>query len=162
MANVEAIRILVGIIGNVISFFLFTSPIPKFVKSIQQKSVGEFKPDPYIATLLNRAMWLFYGMPIVNSDSLLVIAINDTRFLIELVYIAIFFTYSSGKKRRNIMFALLVEAAFVAIVVFITLHFFHTTKDRSMIIELLSIVFNIIMYASPLTFMVCILCVYAY
>ncbi|XP_050123168.1 bidirectional sugar transporter SWEET5-like isoform X2 [Malus sylvestris] len=155
MANVEAIRILVGTIGNVISFFLFTSPIPTFVKSIKQKSVGEFKPYPYIATLLNCAiLWSFYGMPIVNPDSLLVIAINGTRFLIELVYIAIFFTYSSGKKRRNIMFALLVEAAFVAIVVFITLHLFHTTKDRSMIIELLSIVFNIIMYASPLTFMV--------
>ncbi|XP_068307391.1 bidirectional sugar transporter SWEET5-like [Pyrus communis] len=153
MANVEAIRILIGVIGNVISFFLFTSPVPTFVKIIKQKSVGEFKSDPYIATLLNCAMWSFYGMPIVHPDSLLVITINGTGFFIELVYIAIFFTYSSGKNRRNIIIALLVEATLFAIVVFITLHFFHSTKDRSMIIGLLSIVFNIIMYASPLTVM---------
>ncbi|KAL6269894.1 hypothetical protein ACE6H2_026805 [Prunus campanulata] len=156
MVNVETIRIIVGIIGNVISFFLFTSPFPTFVKIIKQKSVGEFKADPYVATLLNCAMWCFYGMPFVHPDSVLVITINGCGFVIELIYIAIFLTYSSNAKRvsnttKKILIALLVEVIFFAVVVFVTLHFFHTTKGRSMIIGILCIVCNIIMYASPLT-----------
>ncbi|PQQ06108.1 bidirectional sugar transporter SWEET5-like [Prunus yedoensis var. nudiflora] len=153
MVNVEAIRIIVGIIGNVISFFLFTSPFPTFVKIIKQKSVGEFKADPYVATLLNCAMWSFYGMPFVHPDSVLIITINGCGFVIELIYIAIFLTYSSNAKRRRILIALLVEVILFAVVVFVTLHFLHTTKGRSMIIGILCIVCNIIMYASPLTIM---------
>ncbi|XP_008237119.1 PREDICTED: bidirectional sugar transporter SWEET5-like [Prunus mume] len=153
MVNLEAIRIIVGIIGNVISFFLFTSPFTTFLKIIKQKSVGEFKADPYVATLLNCAMWSFYGMPFVHPDSVLVVTINGCGFVIELIYIAIFLTYSSNAKRRWILIALLVEVIFFAVVVFVTLHFLHTTKGRSMIIGILCIVFNIIMYASPLTIM---------
>ncbi|KAI5313855.1 hypothetical protein L3X38_043031 [Prunus dulcis] len=152
MVNLEAIRIIVGIVGNVISFFLFTSPFTTFLKIIKQKSVGEFKADPYVATLLNCAMWSFYGMPFVHPDSVLVVTINGCGFVIELIYIAIFLTYSSNAKRR-ILIALLVEVIFFAVVVFVTLHFLHTTKGRSMIIGILCIVFNIIMYASPLTIM---------
>ncbi|CAL9021551.1 unnamed protein product, partial [Prunus brigantina] len=151
--HLEAIRIIVGIIGNVISFFLFTSPFTTFLKIIKQKSVGEFKVDPYVATLLNCAMWSFYGMPFVHPDSVLVVTINGCGFVIELIYIAIFLTYSSNAKRRRILIALLVEVIFFAVVVFVTLHFLHTTKGRSMIIGILCIVFNIIMYASPLTIM---------
>ncbi|VVA21990.1 PREDICTED: bidirectional sugar transporter [Prunus dulcis] len=152
MVNLEAIRIIVGIIGNVISFFLFTSPFTTFLKIIKQKSVGEFKADPYVATLLNCAMWSFYGMPFVHPDSVLVVTINGCGFVIKLICIAIFLTYSSNAKRR-ILIALLVEVIFFAVVVFVTLHFLHTTKGRSMIIGILCIVFNIIMYASPLTIM---------
>ncbi|BBH09257.1 Nodulin MtN3 family protein [Prunus dulcis] len=137
---------------NVISFFLFTSPFTTFLKIIKQKSVGEFKADPYVATLLNCAMWSFYGMPFVHPDSVLVVTINGCGFVIKLICIAIFLTYSSNAKRR-ILIALLVEVIFFAVVVFVTLHFLHTTKGRSMIIGILCIVFNIIMYASPLTIM---------
>ncbi|XP_062025537.1 bidirectional sugar transporter SWEET5-like [Rosa rugosa] len=153
MVNTDAIRTVVGIIGNVISFGLFTSPIPTFVKIIKDKSVGDFKADPYVATLLNCAMWSFYGLPIVHPDSLLVVTINGAGFFIELIYVSIFLLYSPAQKRRKIISALLVEAIFFAVVVFITIHVFHTTKDRSMIIGILCIVFNIIMYASPLTVM---------
>ncbi|KAH0982283.1 hypothetical protein GBA52_009460 [Prunus armeniaca] len=90
---------------------------------------------------------------IVHPDNLLVVTINGTGLVIEFIYIAIFFVFSPGKKRRNIIIALLVEVVFFAVVVFITLHFFHDTKGRSMIIGILSIVFNIIMYNSPLTVM---------
>ncbi|XP_034207302.1 bidirectional sugar transporter SWEET5-like [Prunus dulcis] len=151
--DTDMIRTIVGIIGNVISFGLFVSPIPTFVKIIKQKSVAEFRPDPYIVTLLNCALWSFYGLPIVHPDNLLVVTINGTGLFIEFIYIAIFFVFSPGKKRRNIIIALLVEVVFFAVVVFITLHFFHDTKGRSMIIGILSIVFNIIMYNSPLTVM---------
>lgn len=127
-------------------------------------------------------MWSlsFYGLPIVHPDSLFVIRINGTGFFIQLIYVSIFFIYSPVQKRvsnikiscklitpdmfnwltfflnfqQKITIALLVEAIFFAIVVFITVHFYHTPKDRSMIIGILCMFFNIIMYASPLTVIV--------
>nr|GEV37363.1 bidirectional sugar transporter SWEET5-like [Tanacetum cinerariifolium] len=120
---------------------------------IKAKSVQAFKPDPYVATLLNCAMWMFYGLPIVHPDSLLVITINGAGLVIETIFIVIFFTYSTWGGRKKIIIILIIEAIFTAVVVAITLTFFHTYEQRSMIVGLICIVFNILMYASPLTVM---------
>ncbi|KAF5933302.1 hypothetical protein HYC85_029473 [Camellia sinensis] len=98
-------------------------------------------------------MWIFYGLPVVHPDSILVVTINGVGLLIEIVYVLIFLTYSNWPKRKKILIALLVEVIFMAIVVFITMTFLHTTKARSTLVGLLCIVFNIIMYTSPLTVM---------
>ncbi|CAH2043779.1 unnamed protein product [Thlaspi arvense] len=153
MTDAHAARTIVGIIGNVISFGLFCAPIPTMVKIWKMKSVSEFKPDPYVATVLNCMMWTFYGLPFVQPDSLLVITINGTGLFMELVYVTIFFVFASSSVRKKITIAMVVEVIFMAVVIFCTLYFLHTTKQRSMLIGILCIVFNIIMYAAPLTVM---------
>ncbi|CAL2261490.1 unnamed protein product [Prunus armeniaca] len=153
MVDTGTIRTVVGIIGNVISLGLFLSPIPTFWRIIKQKTVADFKPDPYVATLLNCAMWVFYGMPFVHPDSILVITINGAGLVIEFIYITIFIIYSPGSKRKKIFIALVTEVIFFVIVVFVVLYCFHTTKRRSLIVGIICIVFNILMYASPLTIM---------
>ncbi|XP_057480466.1 LOW QUALITY PROTEIN: bidirectional sugar transporter SWEET5-like [Actinidia eriantha] len=153
MGDTETTRTIIGIIGNIISFFLFLSPLPTLIKIYKAKSVQEFKPDPYVATVLNCAMWVLYGLPFVHPDSLLVITINGTGLVIEFFYVAVFLTYSDWPKRKKIIIALVIEAIFFAIVAFITMTFLHTTQSRSMLIGILCVVFNIIMYTSPLTVM---------
>ncbi|KAM3232461.1 Bidirectional sugar transporter SWEET6a [Capsicum chinense] len=153
MADTNTIRTVVGIIGNVISFFLFLSPGPTFVKIVKAKSVMEFKVDPYVATILNCAVWVFYGMPFVHPDSVLIVTINGFGLAIELFYVGIFFIYSDWAKRRKIIIALIIEIIFMVILISITLTCLHGTKDRSMLIGIVAIVFNIIMYTSPLTVM---------
>ncbi|KAK6920727.1 SWEET sugar transporter [Dillenia turbinata] len=123
MANTETIRTVVGII------------------------------DPYLATLLNCMMWVLFGLPFVHPNSMLVITINGTGLVIEAAYLIIFFTYAPSKKRKNLILVLLIELIFMAIVAFITLKFFHTHESRSMIVGILCCIFNVIMYASPLTVM---------
>ncbi|KAL9689662.1 hypothetical protein QQ045_010051 [Rhodiola kirilowii] len=54
---------------------------------------------------------------------------------------------------RKIIIALLIEFAFFVVLVVLTLKFVHGTKNRSLVIGLVCIVFNILMYASPLTVM---------
>ncbi|KAM7471319.1 hypothetical protein LguiA_009502 [Lonicera macranthoides] len=103
MVSGHTARFVVGIIGNVISIFLFLSPVPTFVKIIKAKSVQAYKPDPYVVTVINCAMWVFYGMPFVHPDSLLVVTINGAGFFIELVYVTIFVVYSSWGKRRRVI-----------------------------------------------------------
>ncbi|KAF5758569.1 putative SWEET sugar transporter [Helianthus annuus] len=151
--DMDTARTLVGVLGNIISLILFLSPLPTFIKIIQAKSVQAFKPDPYVATILNCAVWMFYGLPIVHPDSLLVVTINGAGLAIETVFIIIFFIYSTWGGRRKILIILFCEAVFVALVVVATLMCFDTYKDRSMVVGLIAIVFNILMYAAPLTVM---------
>ncbi|KAH9720147.1 Bidirectional sugar transporter SWEET5 [Citrus sinensis] len=153
MVETGLIRTVVGIIGNVISLGLFLSPIPTMAAIMRQKSVENFKPDPYIATVLNCFVWTFYGLPFVHPDSTLVVTINGAGAAIELFYVLIFVIFSSWGKRRKIFVALVVEVVFMAILIFVTLYFLHTTDDRTTVVGIIAVVFNIVMYAAPLTVM---------
>ncbi|PHT29804.1 Bidirectional sugar transporter SWEET6b, partial [Capsicum baccatum] len=138
---------------NVISFLLFLSPVPTFIKIWKDKTVMQFKPDPYVVTALNCAVWVFYGMPFVHPDSLLVVTINGIGLVIELIYVTIFFIYAEWQKRRKILVFLVVELIILGIIIFITLTFLFGTKARSMLVGIVAVVMNIAMYTSPLTVM---------
>ncbi|XP_057989144.1 bidirectional sugar transporter SWEET5-like [Hevea brasiliensis] len=127
---------------------------PTFVKIIKQKAVQEFKPDPYIATVLNCAMWSFYGLPIIKEDSILVTTINSIGLLIEIIYVSIFFIFSPINKQRKIAIALTVEVIFVVAVIVVSMMAFSSPKKRAMFVGILCIILNVIMYASQLTVMV--------
>ncbi|KAF5807127.1 putative SWEET sugar transporter [Helianthus annuus] len=149
----DQIRLIVGIIGNAIALYLFLSPTPTFLKIVKLKSVQAYKPDTYLATLMNCSMWLFYGLPIVHPHSLLVVTINSAGILITLTFCSIFFIYSSWTCRRKMIIVLILEAIVIAAMVTVTLTLSHTHPARSMLVGILCLVFNIIMYASPLTIM---------
>ncbi|KVH98957.1 SWEET sugar transporter [Cynara cardunculus var. scolymus] len=139
----ETIRLIVGIIGNVISLYLYLSPTPTFINIVKHKSVQAFKPDPYLATLLNCAMWLFYGLPIVHPHSLLVVTVNSVGVVIAFTFCNIFFKYSTW----------ICRVIFIAGMVAFTLIVEHTNDARSMVVGLLCVIVNIIMYTAPLTVM---------
>ncbi|KAM3215147.1 hypothetical protein ACQJBY_067243 [Aegilops geniculata] len=153
MVSADAARNVVGIIGNVISFGLFLSPTPTFWRIIKAKDVEEFKPDPYLATLLNCMLWVFYGLPIVHPNSILVVTINGIGLVIEGSYLIIFFLYSTNNKRLKMIGMLAAEAVFMVAVVLGVLLGAHTHEKRSMIVGILCVIFGTIMYASPLTIM---------
>ncbi|KAF3444672.1 hypothetical protein FNV43_RR14365 [Rhamnella rubrinervis] len=153
MVSREGARNIVGIIGNVISFGLFLSPVPTFYKIAKKKDVEEFKPDPYIATVLNCMFWVFYGMPFVRPDSILVVTINSIGLVLELIYLSIFFTYARNNGRKKVLIGLAVELAFFVVIVVITLLTLHGPTKRSLMVGIICDIFNIIMYTSPLTIM---------
>ncbi|XP_038904326.1 bidirectional sugar transporter SWEET5-like [Benincasa hispida] len=153
MISVTVTRNIVGIIGNVISFGLFFSPVTTFYKIIKNKSMQEFKPDPYIATVLNCMFWVFYGMPFVHPDSVLVVTINGVGLFIELAYLTIFVIFADNKGRKKVGICLLIEVIFVGIIVAITMLALHGTKNRSLMVGIICDIFNIMMYISPLTIM---------
>ncbi|CAK8575925.1 unnamed protein product [Lathyrus sativus] len=153
MVSASIARNVVGIIGNVISFGLFFSPAPTFYKIIKNKDVEEFKPDPYIATVLNCAFWVFYGMPFVHPNSLLVVTINGVGLVFEFVYLTIFYVYANNKGRKKLILYLFIEAIFFAAIVLITMLTLHGTKNRSLVVGIICDIFNIMMYVSPLTVM---------
>ncbi|KAF5740362.1 bidirectional sugar transporter SWEET6b [Tripterygium wilfordii] len=150
MVSASTARNIVGIIGNVISFGLFLSPVPTFYNIFKNKNVEEFQPYPYIATVMNCLSWVFYGMPFVTPDSVLVVTINGIGLVIELIYLSIFVIYDKENKgRKKVGLGLLLEVIFLVIMVVITMVAFHG-HGRNIFVGVICDVFNIMMYTSPL------------
>ncbi|CAL9248328.1 unnamed protein product [Arabidopsis halleri] len=153
MVNATVARNIAGICGNVISLFLFLSPIPTFITIYKKKKVEEYKADPYLATVLNCALWVFYGLPMVKPDSLLVITINGTGLAIEMVYLVIFFFFSPTNRKVKVGLWLIGEMVFVGIVATCTLLLFHTHNQRYSFVGIFCVIFVSLMYIAPLTIM---------
>ncbi|KAG9449975.1 hypothetical protein H6P81_009940 [Aristolochia fimbriata] len=118
---------------------------------VLKKDTEQFKADPYLATVLNCALWIFYGLPFVNTNSFLVLTINGTGFVIESIFLIIYFIYANKKQRTKVIVVLLIEAVFMALVVSLVLTLAHTHKRRTLIVGILCLIFNMGMYFSPLT-----------
>uniref|UniRef100_A0A0E0REJ3 Bidirectional sugar transporter SWEET n=1 Tax=Oryza rufipogon TaxID=4529 RepID=A0A0E0REJ3_ORYRU len=131
MVSPDLIRNVVGIVGNIISFGLFLSPVPIFWRIIKNKNVQNFKADP-----------------------ILVVTINGISLVIEAVYLTIFFLFSDKKNKKKMGVVLATEALFMAAVAVGVLLGAHTHQRRSLIVGILCVIFGTIMYSSPLTIMV--------
>ncbi|XP_078431704.1 bidirectional sugar transporter SWEET4-like [Wolffia australiana] len=153
MVSTDAVRTVVGIIGNVIALVLFLSPVPTFVTICKKKSVEQFSAIPYLATLLNCMLWVLYGLPLVHPHSLLVITINGAGLVIELTYVLLFLLYSHGRARLRVFAILLAEIVFVAVVAVLVLTVAHTYERRSLIVGSLCVFFGTMMYVAPLSVM---------
>ncbi|MED6220525.1 hypothetical protein PIB30_045587 [Stylosanthes scabra] len=152
-ASAEIARTVVGILGNIISAFLFLSPVPTFVAIWKRGSVEQYSPAPYLATLANCMVWTLYGLPMVHSHSLLVVTINGSGCVIEIIYVTLFLIYCDHSKRLKVLLWLMVELIFITILSLITFTLLHTLNRRSQLVGTTCIVFNILMYASPLAVM---------
>ncbi|KAI9108404.1 hypothetical protein K1719_020595 [Acacia pycnantha] len=152
-AAADVARTVFGILGNIISGFLFLSPVPTFVGIWKKGSVQEFSPAPYLATLGNCMVWTLYGLPIVHPNSILVVTINGSGIVIEVVFIVLFLIYSPPKKRVKVLAWVILELIFMAALTVLTLTLAHSHKKRSAIVGTVCIIFNVMMYASPLAVM---------
>lgn len=73
---------------------------PTFIRIFKKKDVEEFQFWPYVATVLNCLLWVWYGLPFVTPDSILVVTINGIGLAIELIYLCIFIAYDRQGKGR--------------------------------------------------------------
>ncbi|XP_077226879.1 bidirectional sugar transporter SWEET4-like isoform X1 [Tasmannia lanceolata] len=153
MVSHDSIRTAVGILGNIISLGLFLSPLTTFYQIWKKKSVEQFSPAPYLATLLNCMLWVLYGLPSVHPHSMLVISINGSGCAIELFFVFFFLFYSDGRKRMKVFVIFLTEVAFVGVVAGLVLTLAHTFECRSLVVGTICIFFGTLMYAAPLSVM---------
>ncbi|XP_059664597.1 bidirectional sugar transporter SWEET4 [Cornus florida] len=153
MVDKATARMVVGILGNIISLILFTSPVPTFIRIWKKGSVEQYSPAPYLATLVNCGLWTLYGLPWVHPHSILVVTINGTGFVIELLYLLLFVIYSDKKKKLKVLLIMLAEFIFLGVLALVVLTIGHTTKLRSTIVGSLCMLGNVMMYASPLSVM---------
>lgn len=115
----------------------------------------QFSPAPYLATLLNCMLWVVYGLPLVHPGSTLVVTINASGSLIELFYVFLFILYSERPRRLRVLLILLAEITFAGTVAVSAIEATHDYDRRSLIIGILCVFFGTMMYAAPLSVMVC-------
>ncbi|XP_004233011.1 bidirectional sugar transporter SWEET2a [Solanum lycopersicum] len=138
-----------GIAGNLFAFVLFVSPIPTFRRIIRSKSTEQFSGLPYIYTLLNCLICLWYGTPIVSPGIILVFTVNSIGAVFQLVYITIFIIHAEGSKKLKMLGLVLGVFAVFAAVVAISLTLFEPSS-RQTFVGYLSVFSLICMFASPL------------
>jgi len=73
-----------------------------FWRIFKKKSVEEFSYVPYVATVMNCMLWVFYGLPVVHKDSILVSTINGVGLVIELFYVGVYLMYCGHKKNHRV------------------------------------------------------------
>ncbi|KAJ6737655.1 RAG1-ACTIVATING PROTEIN 1 [Salix viminalis] len=96
MANTAFI---VGVLGNIISGLVYLSPLKTFWRIVKKRSTENFSSIPYIITLMNAILWIYYG--ITKPDSFLIATINGFGAAAQIVYILIFLVFVSPRMRAR-------------------------------------------------------------
>ncbi|KAJ8435672.1 hypothetical protein Cgig2_014253 [Carnegiea gigantea] len=138
-----------GLLGNVISFMVFLSPIPTFYKIYKKKSTEGFQSIPYVVALFSAVLWLFYAF--IKTDMIFLVTINSFGFFIETIYLVIFLIYAT-KEARVLTFKLLVLFNVVGfgVIVFFTLVVAKTTHARLLILGWICLIFSLSVFVAPL------------
>ncbi|KAK8584193.1 hypothetical protein V6N13_109581 [Hibiscus sabdariffa] len=90
----------------------------------------------------------------VHPNSTLVVTINGAGTAIEVVFLTLFLVFCHDKKKRlMVLLIVVVELVIAAAIATVILTQVYTTQRRSMIVGIIAILFNIMMYAAPLSVM---------
>ncbi|KAJ7973323.1 Bidirectional sugar transporter SWEET [Quillaja saponaria] len=150
-SNMTTLSSFVGILGNIISMLLFLSPLETFWRIVKHKSTEEFQSLPYICTLLNSALWTYYG---VIKPETLVSTINGFGVVVETVYVIIFLIFAAPKMRaKTAILVVLLDVGFLAGAILVTLMVVQGGDLQVEVIGFICASLNIIMYGSPLAAM---------
>nr|XP_018674475.1 PREDICTED: bidirectional sugar transporter SWEET2a-like isoform X1 [Musa acuminata subsp. malaccensis] len=123
---------------------------PTFKRIVQNKSTEEFSGLPYIYSLLNCLICMWYGLPCVSYGVILVATVNSVGAAFQLVYVILFIRYANSARKLRMSALLAGVACVFAAIVFVSLEFFdHTTRQT--FVGYLSVASLISMFASPLS-----------
>ncbi|CAL0303717.1 unnamed protein product [Lupinus luteus] len=139
----------VGIAGNIFAFGLFLSPIPTFRRIIRNGSTEMFSGLPYIYSLINCLICLWYGTPLISPDNLLITTVNSIGAAFQLLYIILFLMYAESAKKVRMLGLLLAVFGIFAIILVGSLQV-GDSNTRRMFVGFLSCASLISMFASPL------------
>ncbi|CAA7397688.1 unnamed protein product [Spirodela intermedia] len=136
-------------VSNLLAFVLFVSPIPTFRRIVRNESTESFSGLPYIYSLLNCLICLWYGLPCVTRGVILVATVNSVGAVFQLSYITIFILYAPPTKRLKMSGMLVGVFAVFLLVVYISLEML-SARGRQTFVGYLSVASLISMFASPL------------
>lgn len=143
-----------GLAGNVFALALFLSPVPTFKRVLKAKSTEQFDGLPYLLSLLNCCICLWYGLPWVSDGGrALVATVNCTGALFQLAYISLFIFYADSRTTRLKVAGLLVLVVFAfALIAHASIAFFDQPL-RQLFVGSVSMASLVSMFASPLAVM---------
>uniref|UniRef100_A0ACD5VHI1 Uncharacterized protein n=1 Tax=Avena sativa TaxID=4498 RepID=A0ACD5VHI1_AVESA len=146
----DSILFIIGIIGNIISVLVFTSPITTFWRIVRSKSTEEFEPAPYVLTLLTTLLWFYYG--ITKPDGLLVATVNGFGAVMSTIYVVLFLVYAADHATRfkTVKLVAALDIGFFGLVVTATTLAIDGLDMKILIIGLICACLSVSMYGSPM------------
>jgi solute carrier family 50 (sugar transporter) len=69
-----------------------------FWRIVRGGTTEEFEPAPYVLTLLNALLWLYYGL--TKPDGFLVATVNGFGAVMEAIYVVLFIVYAANHATR--------------------------------------------------------------
>ncbi|KAI3673626.1 hypothetical protein L6452_39750 [Arctium lappa] len=137
-----------GLLGNVVSFMVFLSPLPTFIKVYKKKSTEGFQSVPYVVGLFSAMLWIYYAL--LKTDCMLLITINSIGCFIQSCYIC-FFIFYAPKKARIESLKLIVLMIVVGFGLIVTLTWFLANgAGRVVIVGWICLVFALCVFMAPL------------
>ncbi|KAJ0248457.1 Bidirectional sugar transporter SWEET12 [Hirschfeldia incana] len=138
-----------GLMGNVISFAVFLSPVPTFYRVWKKKTTEGFQSLPYVVALFSATLWLYYATQ--KKDVFLLVTINSFGCFIETIYISIFLAFAP-KKARMLTVKLLLLMNFGGFCLILLLcQFLAKGTTRAKIIGGICVGFSVCVFAAPLS-----------
>ncbi|KAE9601372.1 hypothetical protein Lal_00024054 [Lupinus albus] len=150
--NHDSWAFIFGLIGNIISFMVFLSPIPTFYQIYKKKTSEGYQSLPYVVALLSAMLWIYYAL-VKKDAALLLITINTFGIVVESSYLALFLFYASKKARVSTIKLLLLLNVFGYGAMLLATLYLSKGTTRLAIIGWICLVFNISVFAAPLFIM---------
>ncbi|XP_019175513.1 PREDICTED: bidirectional sugar transporter SWEET12-like [Ipomoea nil] len=138
-----------GVLGNIISFIVFLSPLPTFYQIYKKKSAEGYQSIPYVVALFSSMLWIYYAF--LKSNATLLITINSFGCLVETIYIGFYIYYANKKARVQTikMLVLLVIVGFGAVAL-VSQFLFKSAPVRAQVVGWVCLVFSLCVFVAPL------------
>ncbi|XP_019091480.1 PREDICTED: bidirectional sugar transporter SWEET8-like [Camelina sativa] len=149
MINAKDIRVIIGVIGNVLSTVVSLSYVPRFIQIYKKKSVEGYKVNRQLLMLAKCSLWVLYGIPFVHNDSnsILVSTSNGVGFVIEVIYVVVFWINCNDESRKgHDLISLIFVITFVSTVYSITILAFWSSPYKHILVGVVCDAFNIWLY----------------
>ncbi|XP_060204163.1 bidirectional sugar transporter N3-like [Lycium barbarum] len=137
-----------GVLGNIVSFIVFLSPIPTFYKIYKKKSTEGYQSIPYVVALFSSMLWIYYAF--LKTNTTLLITINSFGVFIETIYVGVYLFYAPKKSRVQTvkMLLLSVVGGFGAII--LVTQFLFKGAVRGQVVGWICLVFSLCVFVAPL------------
>ncbi|KAM0034746.1 putative SWEET sugar transporter [Helianthus debilis subsp. tardiflorus] len=137
-----------GLMGNIVSFAVFLSPMPTFYKVYKKKSTEGFQSIPYVVGLFSAMLWIYYAL--LKGNCMLLITINSVGIVIQTFYLCVFVIYAPGKARMECLklITLFIIVGF-GLIVLLT-QFLTKGVKRWTIVGWICLIFSLCVFVAPL------------
>ncbi|XP_059299297.1 bidirectional sugar transporter N3-like [Lycium ferocissimum] len=137
-----------GVLGNIVSFIVFLSPLPTFYRIYKKKSTEGYQSIPYVVALFSSVLWIYYAF--LKTNTTLLITINSFGCFIETIYVGFYIFYAPKKARVQTikMLLLSVVGGFGAII--LVTQFLFKGAVRGQVVGWICLIFSLCVFVAPL------------
>ncbi|XP_059304294.1 bidirectional sugar transporter N3-like [Lycium ferocissimum] len=137
-----------GVLGNIVSFIVFLSPIPTFYKIYKKKSTEGYQSIPYVVALFSSMLWIYYAF--LKTNTTLIITINSFGVFIEIIYVGFYLFYAPKNARVQTIKMLLISVVGGFGVIVLGTQFLFKGAARGQAIGWICLVFSLCVFVAPL------------